>query len=233
MNETNILLSEELPSQSFDVLAAEESSVEGETSVESDIVESSAGDEISPVPEPSVSVPDNAIYVDGDVVLSMAETEAEIPAIYAIEPDSVELPYNAVVLAWNGQDVVFPSDYADDLSVSAGILVNTSNSVTVGMRLRSSASVPGTYVISEVTIPTYNSGTYYQYLSSYGAPYRIVDRYVYGGSYRSEVRDSSSALDFTGAELSGFRGFGNVTMTFFIFGLFLVLAAIIGRFRRV
>lgn len=234
MNEKNILLFEELPSESSDLLPAEETPVESSSSSESDSVEDV--EETFPeesFPQESSPTPSNAIYVDGDVVLSMAETESDIPAVYAIEPDEVELPYHAVTVLWNDQIVAFPSSYADDLSISGGILVNTGASVSVGVDLRSSASVPGTYVITMVTVPTYNSNTYYQYLAEYGAPYRLVDYYVYSGSYRSFSRDSSTVLDFTGAELSGYRGFGNSTMAFFILGLIVIFLLVINRFRRI
>lgn len=145
---------------------------------------------------------------------------------------SSDWPDTAVYLRYNDQTILFPSRYADDLYLRDNELYNTGDSVTVGFNLDSSTSVSN-YVISEVTIPTYNSSAYWQYLNVYGRPYRIVDRYInYNNNYTSSTRSSSTALDFSDSILSDYRGFNN--QSFIYIGLLLVLAvtAILGRFRR-
>lgn len=141
----------------------------------------------------------NVIYVSGDVFISpVSDTEEELIA-YA---DSVSyiassnFPYNAVFFECDGVPIVFPSSYADDVSVNSGELINVGASYTFGVELPSSGV--SNYVVSEVTVPTYHSATWYQYLHNYGQPYRVVDRYISSsGSYSSYTRQDLS-LEFSG-----------------------------------
>lgn len=100
-----------------------------------------------------------------------------------------DLPDYAVVYKCNGVEVVFPTDYAEQVFVSDGMLVNLGSNYTAGLLLDGHSV--NNYLSSEITIPTYHSATWYQYLQTYGQPYRIVDRYVNNyGSISSSTRDS-------------------------------------------
>lgn len=162
--------------------------------------------------------------------------------VNAIDPDSVneevfyvdrgtlynlgsDLPDYAVVYECNGIEIVFPTDYAEDLLVSDGMLVNLGDTYTAGLQI-DGYSVSN-YLSSELTIPTYHSATWYQYLQSYGQPYRIVDRYVNNyGSISSSTR-SSVSVEWSGG--NPWEGF-----TFDRIAMFIVIAilAIILVFRK-
>lgn len=228
-----------------DLADLEEIEVGEETGEEVEEDESSAGSDEEPGSDQPVSVsvdfPDD--YLDTTtfesgvqaILDAVSVEEEESIVLYAADGDSgYVFPATAVYVLYDGgsQQVLFPSSYADDLYLADGYLCNTGSSVTVGMDLSGSASVSN-YIISEVTFPTYNSATYWQYFSVYGAPYRIVDRYRSGSNtYSSYTRTTSAVLDFSDAELSSWRGFS--VSDFVYVGLLLVLAvvAIMGRFRR-
>lgn len=139
--------------------------------------------------------------------------------------NSIELPDHAVVYDCNGQQVVFPSSYSDQIFVVDGMLVNLGSNYTAGLLL-DGYSV-NNYLSSEVTIPTYHSSTWYQYMQTYGQPYRVVDRYVSNyGSISSSTRDSVF-LEWSGG--NPWEGF-----TFDRIALFMILAllAVIFFFRK-
>lgn len=137
----------------------------------------------------------------------------------------IALPDHAVVYECNGQQVVFPSSYTDQIFVVDGLLVNLGSNYTAGLLL-DGYSV-NNYLSSEVTIPTYHSSTWYQYMQTYGQPYRVVDRYVSNyGSISSSTRDSVY-LEWSGG--NPWEGF-----TFDRIALFIILAllAVIFFFRK-
>lgn len=259
MGDARILLFfEEFPDQDGDVPVSEEAALpsedgsEGASSLEEEeegILEtgeagSEDGFEAEAVPLVPVVVDfpddylDTATFNEGVesilAVVTPPPEEDEI-AVYAADVRAAApfFPSTAVYLDYAGQQVLFPSDYSDDLYLLGDELYNAGASVTVGMDLRGSTSV-SRYVISEVTIPTYNSATYWQYMNTYGRPYRIVDRYIStSGSYTSVTRSSSGALDFSSSELSSYRGFGRVDLTFFAMGFLVLALLLVSRFRRV
>lgn len=140
--------------------------------------------------------------------------------VNAIDPDSVneeviyvdrgsfyslgsDLPDYAVVYDCNGVEVVFPTSYAEDVLVVDGMLINLGSSYTAGLLI--DGYDVSNYLSSELTIPTYHSATWYQYLQSYGQPYRIVDRYVNNyGSISSSTRSSVSVEWSGGNPWEGF-----------------------------
>lgn len=147
----------------------------------------------------------------------------DYPAFYA--SGEMELPDYAVVYQVNGYDVIFPTDYADNIIIADGLLINLGANYTAGVQM-DGYSV-NNYLSSEITIPTYHSATWYQYLQSYGQPYRIVDRYVNNyGSISSSTRDSVF-VEWTGG--NPWQGF-----TFDRIALYLIvlLLAVIFIFRK-
>lgn len=115
----------------------------------------------------------------------------------------VDLPEYVTKYQVNGVDIYFPTDYADDVFVVDGMLVNLGANYTVGAQI--DGYDVSNYLSSEITIPTYHSSTWYQYMQNYGQPYRVVDRYVSNyGSISSSTRDSVS-LEFSGSP--GWAGF--------------------------
>lgn len=149
-----------------------------------------------------LSVNDEVYYMDS-------------PALYAL--DNIELPDYAVVYQVQGVDVVFPSSYADDILIVDGLLVNLGAAYTAGAKIDGYAV--SNYLSSEITIPTYHSSTWYQYLQTYGQPYRVVDRYVNNSGYISSSTRDSVSLDWSGG--NPWEGF-----TFDRIALFLILALI-------
>lgn len=137
------------------------------------------------------------------------------PALYAL--DNMELPDYAVCYQVQGVDVIFPSSYADDILVVDGLLVNLGDSYIAGAKIDGYAV--GNYLSSEITIPTYHSSTWYQYLQTYGQPYRVVDRYVNNNGYISSSTRDSVFLEWSGG--NPWEGF-----TFDRIALFLILAFI-------
>ena len=192
---------------------------------EEDVVSVSSGDAASTVlPDDLLT---NEIYNNGIESL-----------VNAIDPDSVneeiiyedrgsmynlgvDLPDYAVVYACNGIEVVFPTSYAEDIIISDGMLINLGSSYTAGLQIEG-YSVDN-YLSSELTIPTYHSSTWYQYLQSYGQPYRIVDRYVNNyGSIASSTRSSVSVEWSGGNPWEGFT-FDRAAMFIVIVVLFVML----------
>lgn len=136
-----------------------------------------------------------------------------------------DLPDFAVVYECNGVEVVFPTDYAEHVFIADGMLVNLSGNYTAGLQL--DGYNVSNYLSSEITIPTYHSATWYQYLQTYGQPYRIVDRYVNNyGSISSSTRESVSVEWSGGNPWEGF--------TFDRIAMFLIIAilGIILVFRK-
>ena len=136
-----------------------------------------------------------------------------------------DLPDYAVVYQCNGVDIVFPTSYADDIIINDGMLINLGSNYTAGLQI-GGYSVSN-YLSSELTIPTYHSATWYQYLQSYGQPYRIVDRYVNNyGSISSSTRESVSV------EWSGGNPWQGFTFDRIAIYLILLLLAIMFIFRK-
>lgn len=147
----------------------------------------------------------------------------DYPAFYA--SGEVELPDYAVVFEVNGYEVIFPTTYADDIMVVDGLLINLGSNYTAGVQM-DGYSV-NNYLSSEITIPTYHSSTWYQYLQTYGQPYRIVDRYV--SNYGSI---SSSTRDYVNVEWSGGNPWQGFTFDRIALYFIVVLLAVIFIFRK-
>lgn len=125
----------------------------------------------------------------------------DYPALFSL--NGTELPDYAVVYQANGFDVIFPTDYADDIVIADGLLINLGSSYTAGAQINGYSV--NNYLSSEITIPTYHSNTWYQYLQTYGQPYRIVDRYVSNyGSISSSTRDTVNLTWSGGNPWQGF-----------------------------
>lgn len=118
------------------------------------------------------------------------------PVVYVGDPD---LPDYAVVYECNGVVVVFPTDYAENIIIQDGMLINLGDAYTAGAQI-DGYSVSN-YLSSEITIPTYHSSTWYQYLQTYGQPYRIIDRYVNTNGYISSSTRSSVAVEWSGGNV--------------------------------
>lgn len=146
-----------------------------------------------------LSVRDEVVYTDS-------------PVMYAA--DGIDLPDYAVVYEVDDVQVVFPTSYADNILVVDGLLINLGDSYTAGAQI-SGYSVSN-YLSSEITIPTYHSSTWYQYLQSYGQPYRIVDRYVNTNGYISSSTRASVDLFWSGG--NSWEGF-----TFDRIALFMII----------
>lgn len=111
--------------------------------------------------------------------------------------------YSKVTYDVNNVTVVFPSDYAGNLLLSGTEIQNYGNGVTVGAVIGGSGL--SNYIVSEITIPTYHSATWYQYLYTYGQPYRVIDRYrTTTGSYGSSTRASVNLSWSGGNDWAGF-----------------------------
>lgn len=188
----------------------------------------SSGDVVVSMPENLLT---NEVYMSGVNELvnsidtySVNEEVAYIdyPTFYAADP---ELPDYAVVYECDGVQVVFPTDYADDIIVADGMLINLGANYTAGAQI--AGYDVSNYLSSEITIPTYHSSTWYQYLQTYGQPYRIVDRYVNTNGYISSSTRSSVAVEWSGG--NAWEGF-----TFDRAALFIVIAilAIMLIFRK-
>lgn len=149
-----------------------------------------------------LSVNDEVLYVDN-------------PALYAA--GDLELPDYAVVYEVQGVEVVFPTSYADNIIIADGLLINLGNTYTAGAKIDGSSV--SNYLSSEITIPTYHSSTWYQYLQTYGQPYRVVDRYVNNNGYISSSTRDSVSLEWSGG--NPWEGF-----TFDRIALFMILALI-------
>lgn len=162
-----------------------------------------------------------------DLAPDPLEAEEELSVVPLAYADTVDglVSYDAVSFECNGSVFYFPSDYADDLHLVDGQLVNLGASYTFGAVV--SGYSASNYIVSEVTVPTYHSSTWYQYLNTYGQPYRVVDRYRNNyGNYSSETRQAVS-LSFTGG--NDWAGFS--TQTLLLFGIF-IAAIVLVAFRR-
>lgn len=171
---------------------------------------------------------DKQTFNDGvsDILSALEETEEEIivdelPVVYASSADSIS--FSSVSFQCDGVSVYFPSTYAEDVFVKDGMLVNLGSNYTLGCVLNDYSV--SNYVNSEITIPTYHSATWYQYLAQYGQPYRVVDRYINNyGSLSSSTRESVD-LDFSGG--NDWAGYGTVNL----FLLFIVILLLIREVR--
>lgn len=181
---------------------AEEVEKANETTESTESTESSTADSTE-MPESDSSaapvVPDdiltNETYLNGvNYLVDKIDPYSVNGEVYYVDygtfySSGFELPDYAVIFQCNGVDVVFPTDYADEILIVDGMVVNLGANFTAGLQL--DGYVVDNYLSSEITIPTYHSATWYQYLQSYGQPYRIVDRYVNNyGSISSSTRDS-------------------------------------------
>ena len=170
---------------------------------------------------------DKQTFNDGvsQILTAMEETEEEIfvsgvPSYFAIGDSNIT--YNSVVFDCNGVSVYFPSEYAEDVTVIDGMLVNLGSNYTLGAVLGNSSV--SNYVNSEITVPTYHSATWYQYLAQYGQPYRVVDRYINNyGSLSSSTRESVD-LEFSGG--NDWAGFGFVEIMLLVVGVLLAIKAV-------
>lgn len=200
-----------------DTLAFKESLPADEERLPVDAEESLEAEETVPVPV-QIQFPedylDTATYRKGveelidemELLVSPAEPEeeplADLPAAYvASDP---ELPYDTVFFTVDGRLLIFPSSYADDVSVLDNQLVNLGASYTAGVVLPSAPV--SNYIVSEITFPTYHSSTWYQYLNTYGQPYRVVDRYRSSTNTYSSYTRPSVSLSFAGG--NDWAGFG-------------------------
>lgn len=173
----------------------------------------------------------NETYLNGiDNLVNKIDPDSVNEEVYYVDRGSFysvagDLPDYAVVYQCNGIDVVFPTNYAEQIYISDGMLVNLGSNYTAGLQI-DGYSVSN-YLSSEITIPTYHSSTWYQYLQSYGQPYRIVDRYVNNyGSISSSTRDSVS-LEWSGG--NPWQGF---TFDRIAIYLILLILAIMLIFRK-
>lgn len=188
--ETTAAVDSELGDLLGDVSGTEETPVESQT-------DPAGSDTVTGFPDDYL---DTSTFNAGvEQILSAIEGEEEMytgSGAAVIADGSVELPWNAVTFLCEGQEILFPSDYAQEVYVEDGELINVGSSYTFGVVLGDSGL--SNYISSEVTVPTYHSSTWYQYLYNYGQPYRIVDRYVNNyGSYSSNTRTSVD-LEFSG-----------------------------------
>ena len=164
----------------------------------------------------------NEVYLNGvNNLVNVIDSESvhgevmyvDSPSLYAAA--ALELPDYAVVYQCQGVDIIFPTSYAENILIADGLLINLGASYTAGCQI--DGYTVDNYLSSEITIPTYHSATWYQYLQSYGQPYRIVDRYVnnYGNI-------SSSTRGYVSVEWSGGNPFEGCT--FDKAALFIVIA---------
>lgn len=177
-------------------------STEGTESGTADSTEKSESD-TSAAPVVPEDILTNETYLNGvsylvDTIDPLSVNEevlyVDSPVMYAA--GGIELPDYAVVYEVDGVEVVFPTSYADNILVVDGLLINLGDSYTAGAQI-TGYSV-NNYLSSEITIPTYHSSTWYQYLQSYGQPYRIVDRYVNTSGYISSSTRSTVDLTWSG-----------------------------------
>lgn len=146
------------------------------------------------------------------------------------DPLSLILPDNYNVFYLGDKQLAFPSDTADDLLLVDGYLVNVGNAITINVDLSDSSSVSN-YVISQVTFPTFNSSDYFTYVSNYGEPYRIVDRYYENSYLRSYTRTSSAAITAETISRPDWAGFSGDRMYGFIFAIVVIILLLWGRLR--
>ena len=188
-----------------------------------------------------VELPDDYLDVQTfqegvETILTALEPTEEIGdyvgEMYAVSADplSLMLPDNYNVFYLGNKQLAFPADSADDLLLVDGYLVNVGSALTINVDLSDSASVSG-YVISQVTFPTFNSSDYFTYITNYGEPYRIVDRYYENSYLRSYTRTSSAAITAETISKPDWSGFSGDRMYGFIFAIVLIVILIWGRLR--
>lgn len=188
-----------------------------------------------------VELPDDYLDVQTfqegvETILTALEPTEEVGdyvgEMYALpaDPLSLMLPDNYNVFYLGDKQLAFPSDTADDLLLVDGYLVNVGSSITINVDLSDSASVSN-YVISQVTFPTFNSSDYFTYVSSYGEPYRIVDRYYENSYLRSYTRTSSAAITAETISRPDWAGFSGDRMYGFIFAIAVIILILWGRLR--
>lgn len=192
--------------ESTEAVEEEQANVDQSDATESESVSSGDAGLVQELPEDLLT---NETYMDGiSQLVSTIDSDSVNEEIYYVDRGTLynlgtDLPDYAVVYECNGIEVVFPTDYAENIIVSDGMLVNLGSSYTAGLQI-DGYSVDN-YLSSELTIPTYHSATWYQYLQSYGQPYRIVDRYVNSyGSIASSTRSSVSVEWSGGNPWEGF-----------------------------
>lgn len=198
--ETSVAVDSELGGVLVDVPGSQETPVESQT-------DPAGSDTVIEFPDDYLDV--DTFVAGVDQILTAIEGEEEMytgSGVAAIADGAVDLPWNALVFTCDGQEILFPSEYAQEVFVDDGELVNIGSSYTFGVVLGDSGL--SNYVSSEVTVPTFHSSTWYQYLYNYGQPYRIVDRYVNNyGSYSSNTRTSVD-LEFSGGNDWGGFNYG-------------------------
>ena len=151
----------------------------------------------------------NDVFNSGvDEIVSALDPDAVSEDVFRDYPQflsasDIDLPDYSVIFQMNGVNIYFPTEYSDDIILVDGMLINLGANYTVGAQI--DGYDVSNYLSSEITIPTFHSSTWYQYLQNYGQPYRVVDRYVSNyGSISSSTRDSVS-LEFSGGNSwSGF-----------------------------
>lgn len=203
----------------------QEAAEEGESS---DVLTVSSGDSgDSSNVESSGDLLTNEVYMNGVTeLMSVIDSESVTDEIVYVDRGVTyaaggDLPDYAVVYLCNDVEVVFPTDYADHITVTDGVLNNFGSSYTAGLQIDGYAV--DNYLSSEITIPTYHSSTWYQYLQAYGQPYRIVDRYVNTyGSISSSTRSSVNVEWSGGNPWAGF--------TFDKAALFIIVAILLIMF---
>lgn len=170
---------EELNLNSVEEIAAQQESV-------------SSGDVVELIPDDILT---NEVYMNGiSQLVSTIDTESVHEEVFYVDRGTFynlgdSLPDYAVVYSCNDIEVIFPTDYAENIIIADGMLINLGSNYTAGLQIDGYDVT--NYLSSEITIPTYHSATWYQYLQSYGQPYRIVDRYVNNyGSISSSTRSS-------------------------------------------
>lgn len=173
----------------------------------------------------------NEIYMQGiNQLIDTIDPYSVNDEVYYVDRGGIynlrnNLPDYSVVYSCNGVEVVFPTDYSENIIVSDGMLINLGSNYTVGLQI--DGYNVSNYLSSEITIPTYHSATWYQYMQTYGQPYRIVDRYVNNyGSISSSTRDSVNVEWSGGNPWAGFT-FDRIAL----FGIIAILSIML-IFRR-
>lgn len=215
----------------------ESESLEAETLEGESLSEAETSAPVSVVLPNVLEVDSLAIQVSEGVFIEGLFPEGEdeeiyVPAAYASgNALSLAIPDNHVVYETAGKQLVFPSSYVDDLLLVDGYLVNMGAPVTISVNLSDSAGVSN-YIISQVTFPTYGSSDYIFYVTSYGAPYRIVDRYRNSnGNLSSYTRTTSAAMTAQEITQPAWYGFFGGRMYWYIFAVALIFVLIWGRMR--
>lgn len=194
-----------------------------------------------PVGSDPVDLPDDYLDVETfqegvATILNALEPTEEVGdyvgEAYALPADPLDLvlPDNYNVFYLGDKQLAFPSDTSDDLLLVDGYLVNLGSALTINVNLSDSANVSG-YVISQVTFPTFNSSDYFTYVTNYGEPYRIVDRYYENSYLRSYTRTSSAAMTSETISRPDWAGFSGDRMYGFIFAIALIILILWGRLR--